>query len=667
MPAFIARKKYCHTCKKGYDKIEDHLCGDTCKLCYTQNCPITNWVFCQDCNRFFKSQECFNRHKARVNERRSICASVVKCKHCNQVVKRGREFPQKHNCGLVRCTVCKQYVDPENHQCYMQPVKKRKVNVETQSDTNLVDDEAAVGGEASEDGEGESDYSQLLFFDFECTQEDGEHVPNLCVVHDENGQEWVFSGPKTRDDFCEWLFQEQNSDSIVMAHNFQGYDGYFILQYLHKNGMVPEVIMRGGKILTLNVPVFDIKFVDSLCFIPMRLANFPKTFGLNELAKGFFPHYFNIEANQNYEGPLPDASYYNPDGMTSSDRTKFYTWYNELKANNYIFNFQEEILKYCRSDVDILRRCCLEFRELFSSVTNIDPFEKCLTIASACNLVFRKNFLRERSIAIIPPHGYRPQDKQSVIALKWLAYTAQLNDLSIRHSRNFGEQRIGKYRVDGYHQESNTIYEFHGCFWHGCIRCYARDTINPVNQQTMQDLHQRTLEKTRYLKGQGYNVVEVWECDVRRELEVNNEMKTYFDTFEIAEPLEPRHAFYGGRTNATKLFHQCQPDEKIHYVDFTSLYPWCNKYGKYPLGHPEIITENFGDVLQYFCLVKCTVLPPHQLYHPVFPYRADGKLMFPLWKTCADGLNQESCNHTDQERAIQGSWAGADLEVSRIN
>ena len=109
--------------------------------------------------------------------------------------------------------------------------------------------------------------------------------------------------------------------------------------------MVPEVIMRGAKILSLNVPVFDIKFVEWLCFIPMRLANFPKTFGLNELAKGFFPHYFNIKANQNYEGPLPDASYYNPDGMTSDNRTKFYAWYNELKANNQIFNFQEEILK----------------------------------------------------------------------------------------------------------------------------------------------------------------------------------------------------------------------------------------------------------------------------------------------------------------------------------
>ena len=78
--------------------------------------------------------------------------------------------------------------------------------------------------------------------------------------------------------------------------------------------------MRGAKILTLNVPVFNIKFVDSLCFIPMSLANFPKTFGLNELSKGYFPHYFNTDGNQTYEGPLPDASYYSPDGMSPGDR-----------------------------------------------------------------------------------------------------------------------------------------------------------------------------------------------------------------------------------------------------------------------------------------------------------------------------------------------------------
>ena len=32
------------------------------------------------------------------------------------------------------------------------------------------------------------------------------------------------------------------------------------------------------------------------------LSAFPKTFGLDELKKGYFPHYFNTNKNQNYVG-----------------------------------------------------------------------------------------------------------------------------------------------------------------------------------------------------------------------------------------------------------------------------------------------------------------------------------------------------------------------------
>ena len=53
------------------------------------------------------------------------------------------------------------------------------------------------------------------------------------------------------------------------------------------------------------------------------------------------------------------------------------------------------------------------------------------------------------------------------------------------------------------------------------------------------------------------------------------------------------------------------------YVDFTSLYPWCNKSTEAVIGHPEIITENFDDISSYFGLIKCTVLPPRALLHPV--------------------------------------------------
>ena len=139
-------------------------------------------------------------------------------------------------------------------------------------------------------------------------------------------------------------------------------------------------------------------------------------------------------------------------------------------------------------------------------------------------------------------------------------------------------------------------------------------------------------------------------------------MKELFDNYAISEPLEPRDAFFGGPTNATRLLYETQPNEKIQYVDFCSLYPWCNKYGEYPPGHPQIITKNFRPIDQYFGMVKCTVLPPRQLYHPVLPYSTQGKLMFPLWRTCADTMQQESCHNTDADRAMHGTWVTLELE-----
>ena len=35
--------------------------------------------------------------------------------------------------------------------------------------------------------------------------------------------------------------------------------------------------------------------------------------------------------------------------------------------------------------------------------------------------------------------------------------------------------------------------------------------------------------------------------------------------------------------------------------------------------------------------------------------------MFPLCKTCADTLNQNRCTHTDEERAILGTWCHVEL------
>ncbi|CAF1040690.1 unnamed protein product [Brachionus calyciflorus] len=62
----------------------------------------------------------------------------------------------------------------------------------------------------------------------------------------------------------------------------------------------------------------------------------------------------------------------------------------------------------------------------------------------------------------------------------------------------------------------------------------------------------------------------------------------------------------------------CSENEEIGYDDITSLYPFVQKYCNYPIAHPILVTENFDDVRKYLGMIKCKVLPPRQLYFPVY-------------------------------------------------
>ena len=119
-----------------------------------------------------------------------------------------------------------------------------------------------------------------------------------------------------------------------------------------------------------------------------------------------------------------------------------------------------------------------------------------------------------------------------------------------------------------------------------------------------------------------------------------------------------------GRTNASQLYCDTNEGEEIKYVDFTSLYPWVNKYCRYPVGHPEMITKDFGDMKDYFGIAKVKILPPRGLYHPVLPYRSNGKLKFPLCRTCADTENVDPCTCSDDDRALTGTWCTPEIQTA---
>ena len=442
MPGFLCTSYFCHQCRKTYCKTTDHLCEAMCTSCRAFDCVKEgNGMICNECDRWFKSRACYTHHKEPLPGGRSVCQTIRKCEKCGKSTD-VRKMKNGHICGK-KCMTCGIILKEEDdeHQCYIQKTVQPK----------------------------ESQYNHLLFFDFESTQEHGIHQPNLCVVHDEEREVGLFQGKDTVKKFCEWLLTKEHQDCIVVAHNFQGYDGYFIAKYLIQNAIKYEFILRGAKILSMTIPMFNIKFIDSLNFIPMSLAKFPKTFGETELCKGYFPHLFNKEENWNYVGPIPCQNDYGVNFMKPEERKAFQTWHKEQVESNYLFDFQKEIVKYCRSDVDIMRKCCVLFREMLRKETNIDPFGKSLTIASYCHEVYRTNFLNEDTIAIFT-HDRQLKTKQSNMAVKWLSYVMgkeEEEDIHIQLVRNGGEKRVGRYSLDGYCEETHTAYEFQGCFWHG--------------------------------------------------------------------------------------------------------------------------------------------------------------------------------------------------------
>lgn len=99
----------------------------------------------------------------------------------------------------------------------------------------------------------------------------------------------------------------------------------------------------------------------------------------------------------------------------------------------------------------------------------------------------------------------------------------------------------------------------------------------------------------------------------------------------------------------------------IHYVDFTSLYPFVNKTYQYPVGNPEIITRDFSDFISDFGLAKAKVLPPRGLFHPVLRYRTGGKLTLPLCRTCVENQHQTLCTCSDDQRALTGTFCTPEL------
>ena len=99
--------------------------------------------------------------------------------------------------------------------------------------------------------------------------------------------------------------------------------------------------------------------------------------------------------------------------------------------------------------------------------------------------------------------------RSSCAELRWL------DEMGVPNDKLHRQVRVGKYWVDGYIPETNTVYEFLGDMWHGNPRIFRQDAKPPrfYYDATFGDLYKKTIEKIDGLKAEGFNVVYIWECD----------------------------------------------------------------------------------------------------------------------------------------------------------
>ena len=108
--------------------------------------------------------------------------------------------------------------------------------------------------------------------------------------------------------------------------------------------------------------------------------------------------------------------------MKPDVRIDFPKWYEDRVSENYVFDFQKEIIKYCQFDVDILRRGKMKLREDFIQLENIAPL-RYITITSVCMMIYHSNYMPKKTIAIVPE--YAKTDNFSKISIMWLNYISK--------------------------------------------------------------------------------------------------------------------------------------------------------------------------------------------------------------------------------------------------
>ena len=267
LPGFFGQTYFCGRCLKLYNQQGRHQCSEGksvhCPGCQQNECDdyIETYlrkrpahIPCRHCRRQFYGDACFQLHQTKTLSGKAcgpnqslVCDSWHKCASCRKLLRSMNE-QDEHRCRYSECLSCHETTDLNQHQCFVQiPTdqeeledrariiqinKRTRLGREARNDPNT----ATEGGEVEEDNTYKPPL--LVFWDTEAMQDTGVHVPNLVVgMTEEDALPQIFRRENCMEQFLQWLEQLTEQDTryvTALAHNFMGYDSYFVVKRLQK-------------------------------------------------------------------------------------------------------------------------------------------------------------------------------------------------------------------------------------------------------------------------------------------------------------------------------------------------------------------------------------------------------------------------------------------------
>eukprot|EP01036_Dinobryon_divergens_P027818 gene27818-36651_t len=582
-------------------------------------------------------------------------------------------FPDSKGSDCLVCGVCKEKGIKKStryeHLCYMPKPEAQKFEIEP----NIWVWDL------------ESSQNRCIDTDEEAPANMYLHVPNCICLRSVYKPELRFEF-FTMDEFCIFILDDANAiqfyQATFFAHNGGSYDDQFLIQYLERNCISYVPVPRPGsshKYLEIKIPRANkgyLSFKDFIVFIPASLKNIGESFGLSIL-KGDFPHKFNNGYNTNFIGPIPPID--TPDDFFCIQTKKSKKEIEEMKAwhaeqcqlychctSNEAcnctlpkWNFQTEIKRYCWLDVDVLAEAIKVYRtehiafgdegptESGWKPTALDPLQY-YTQSQAAMQFFLTGYndpVNGQRAAVSKPRNLSGWSNISIIWMEQEKLKLNCSFKKIYNAANsFKEpfERITQTYVDGFAPkgglgpEGKQIYQFHGCYWHGCPKCnnYTSTSLHPTRNIPWQTIYNKTVEQSNKLRaayGDGYS--EIWECQfIEQHGNITDKEK------ELCNIILDREMFYGGRTEVFSPYAKVTDEFTIEHYDVCSMYPTVCAHKMLPTGHPQLIfgsechlarlNPNHPDA--YFGYVRCHVIPNTDCVLGLLPSKTEDKLQFDL-------------------------------------